>query len=141
MDNREVASLYRHPQIKALVALTRGEGFGLPILEAAASGLPVITTNWSGHLDFMEKGKFLKIDYDLKEISNTKIDKRKCPICNGQNGCRVCSGTGFTQIFVEGSKWAEPKENSAKKIFKKFKEMPAAPREWAEKLAVTIREE
>jgi len=139
MNDKEVASLYRHPQIKALVALTKGEGFGLPILEAAASGLPVIATNWSGHLDFMEKGKFLKVDYDLKEIPKTKIDKRKCPVC--QNGCTVCSGTGFTQIFVEGSKWAEPKEKSAKSIIKKFREMPDTPKEWAEKLATTIREE
>src|ERR1044072_1386725 len=42
MSDDEVAALYRHPKIKALVALTRGEGFGLPILEAAASGLPII---------------------------------------------------------------------------------------------------
>jgi len=35
MNDAEVASLYRHPQVKALVSLTRGEGYGLPILEAA----------------------------------------------------------------------------------------------------------
>jgi len=47
----------RFPQVKALVALTRGEGYGLPILEAAASGLPVIATGWSGHMDFLKLGK------------------------------------------------------------------------------------
>lgn len=145
MDNAEVASLYRHPQIKALVALTRGEGFGLPILEAAASGLPVIATNWSGHLDFMNKGKFLSVDYDLKEISKSRIDKRKCPACEtgyvGMKLCRICGGTKFTQIFMEGAKWAEPKETSAKKILKNFYSMPDKPKEWAEELAVTIKKD
>ena len=147
MSNSEVAALYRHPKIKALVALTRGEGYGLPILEAAASGLPVIATNWSGHLDFLSKGKFLDVEYDLKEISSSKIDKRKCPHCNGSGKtgpmavCNTCGGSGFIQIFMEGSKWAEPRETSAKKVLKKFYSMPEKPMEWAKELSSTIKEE
>ena len=37
----------------AFVLPTRGEGWGLPLLEAMAMALPVIATNFSGHLDFM----------------------------------------------------------------------------------------
>lgn len=33
---------------------TRGEGWNHPALEAAATGLPVITTAWSGHLEFLD---------------------------------------------------------------------------------------
>ena len=36
---KDIISLYRKPSVKCLITLTRGEGFGLPILEAAASGL------------------------------------------------------------------------------------------------------
>lgn len=147
MSNKEIAALYRHPQIKALVSLTRGEGYGLPLLEAAASGLPVIATNWSGHLDFLSKGKFLDIDYDLKTIPESRQDRRKCGQCNGSGKigpmviCPACGGTGFTQIFMPDAKWAEPKETSAKKILKKFRNLPEKPQEWAKDLKEKICKE
>jgi hypothetical protein len=38
-----------------MISLTKGEGFGLPLLEFTQSKKPVITTNWSGHIDFLKK--------------------------------------------------------------------------------------
>lgn len=49
LDDDGVASLYR--ACDALVAPFRGEGFGLPIVEAMASGLPVIVTHAGPVLD------------------------------------------------------------------------------------------
>jgi glycosyltransferase involved in cell wall biosynthesis len=49
----ELNRLYNHPKIKAHVSLTHGEGFGRPLLEATLSGKPLLTTGWSGHLDFL----------------------------------------------------------------------------------------
>lgn len=37
----------------AFVLPTRGEGWGIPYMEAMAMGKPVIGTRWSSHLDFM----------------------------------------------------------------------------------------
>ena len=43
-----------------MISFTRGEGYGLPLVDAAASGLPIVATNWSGHLQFLSKGHFSK---------------------------------------------------------------------------------
>ena len=53
MSDDEVHALYTDPKVKAYVTATHGEGFGLPIFEAAYSGLPVVAPAWSGHVDFL----------------------------------------------------------------------------------------
>ena len=53
MSDEEMNSLYKHPNIHAYTTITHGEGFGLPIFEAACSGLPVIAPAWSGQVDFL----------------------------------------------------------------------------------------
>jgi glycosyltransferase involved in cell wall biosynthesis len=60
----QIASLYR--QCHALVAPSRGEGFGLPIAEAMIYGLPVIVTGWGGHRDFCHADNCWLIDYTLQ---------------------------------------------------------------------------
>lgn len=49
----------------ALVAPSRAEGFGLPLAEAMLSGLQVVATNWSGHLDFCNEQTAWLVDYDF----------------------------------------------------------------------------
>lgn len=115
----EVAGLYSHPQVKCFLSLTRGEGFGLPILEASASGLPVMTTNWSAQLDFLSLGKFIPITYKLIDIPESKVDNR---------------------IFISGMKWADPSEEDFKKKLVKFRKKSVIPSQWAEDLSKKIRE-
>jgi len=120
MDEGEIASLYRHESVKALVAPTRGEGWGLPILDAAVCGLPVIATNWSGHLDFMKQVKFLSLDYDMVPVPAHKIDN---------------------QIFMNGAQWANVKEGHFKSRLTKFRKSPGPPTEWAQAAAPQIAED
>jgi glycosyltransferase involved in cell wall biosynthesis len=51
--DEEMNSLYNHSKVKAMVSLTKGEGFGRPLLEFSLTNKPIITTNWSGHVDFL----------------------------------------------------------------------------------------
>jgi glycosyltransferase involved in cell wall biosynthesis len=46
----DLAALYRSAAM--LVAPSRGEGFGLPLAEAMVLGVPVVTTNYGGQVDF-----------------------------------------------------------------------------------------
>ena len=52
MEASELAELYRG--CDAFVFPTKGEGWGLPLIEAAASGLPIITVPYSGHTEFVQ---------------------------------------------------------------------------------------
>jgi glycosyltransferase involved in cell wall biosynthesis len=67
-------------KIDCFVFPTRGEGFGLPPLEAMATGLPIITTGWSGEADYLtDKGSFT-LDYKLvpAEDFSERIYKEDC---------------------------------------------------------------
>ena len=99
MSDSETAALYKHESLKALVTLTRGEGFGLPILESAVAGLPVIATKWSAHTEFLND-LFVPIDYKLVDVPKQRVDG---------------------QIFIAGSKWAEPNEFDFKSKMMKFR--------------------
>lgn len=49
----KLAQLYN--TANCYVLPTRGEGWNMTVMEAMAVGLPVITTNWSAHLDFINQ--------------------------------------------------------------------------------------
>lgn len=53
LTDEEMNDLYNHPKVKAMISLTKGEGFGRPLLEFTTSHKPLITTNWSGQLDYL----------------------------------------------------------------------------------------
>ena len=89
---------------------THGEGFGLPIFEAAYSGLPVVAPSWSGHVDFLSapvkneksgkvktKALYEKVSYDLKTPRPEALWK---------------------EVIEEDSKWCYPKEDKFKKAIR-----------------------
>jgi len=78
----QLGSIYR--SVDCFVLATRGEGWGLPIMEAMACGLPVIATNWSGPADFISGDTA----YPLA-VEKLRPAEARCP-------------------YYKGSNWAEP---------------------------------
>ena len=86
--------LYNHPKVKVFVSLTHGEGFGRPLLEATMTGLPVIASNWSGHVDFLNSEKSILLTGGMQQVP-------KCQI--------------WEHIIIEQSQWFTVDESQARK--------------------------
>ena len=53
LDDVEMNALFNHEKVKCHISFTHGEGFGHPLLLQTLSGKPLLVSNWSGHLDFL----------------------------------------------------------------------------------------
>lgn len=119
--------LYSHPTMKALINIGHGEGYGLPLFEAAYCGLPLITTAWSGQMDFIckpnKKGKqiprIIKVDYDVNQVQQSAV---------------------WNGVIQADSKWAFAKENSYKRALRDALEKEEFYRKEAEALRSYIHE-
>ena len=67
-SDQEVNQLYNHPKVKAMVNLTKGEGFGRPLLEFSLVKKPILVSNWSGHLDYLDSEFVTLIPGELKPV-------------------------------------------------------------------------
>ena len=69
----EINELYNHPKVKAHVNITHGEGFGRPLLESSLSGKPIITSAWSGHMDFLNSNNSILISGNLVDVPKSSF--------------------------------------------------------------------
>jgi hypothetical protein len=128
MSESEMQSLFKHPKIKAIVSSTHGEGFGIPLFEAAYNELPVIATDWSGHLDFLtmkdedgaEKKMFAKVDYELKPIAQEHV---------------------WQGVLEAGTLWAYPLQSHLKSRMREVYKDHNRFKSWSKKLNSHIRKE
>lgn len=121
LSKKSLAGLYKHPKVKAYITTTHGEGFGLPMIEASACGLPVLATDWSGHLDFLTnregKKRFVPLAFDLGEIPQS---------------------AAWDGVIEKGSRWANPRESDVKEKMRKVFISYEKPLSWARELASTL---
>ena len=75
LTDSEINDIYNHPKIKAMVSLTRGEGFGRPLLEFSLIGKPIIASGWSGHLDFLDKQYTTLLNGKLEQLHPSSVQK------------------------------------------------------------------
>ena len=97
LSDSEINQLYNHSKVKAMVNLTKGEGFGRPLLEFSLTGKPIIASGWSGHLDFLNKEFTTLVGGVLHPVDKSTIQKG---------------------LIVEGSKWFQADETQSSRAFK-----------------------
>jgi hypothetical protein len=95
IEDRLVPDFLRNFDV--FVLPTRGEGFGLPFIEAGALGIPSIATNYSGQLDYVNNDNGWLIDYSLKDIPLQYLP--------------------YYQNYI-GGQWAEPNEDHLVEVFR-----------------------
>ena len=75
LSDEEMNLLYNSPKVKAMVSLTKGEGFGRPLLEFTMTGKPVIASGWSGQKDFLSKDYSMLIGGELELVHKSAAIK------------------------------------------------------------------
>ena len=76
VEDKDMNHLYNHPKIKAMISLTKGEGFGRPLLEFTQSKKPIIASNWSGHLDFLNPEFASLVPGEVKPVHESVVQER-----------------------------------------------------------------
>lgn len=109
----QVAQLYRSAD--CFVLPTRGEGWGMPIVEAMACGLPVIASYWSAQQSYMDDENSYPLQVSLVDA------EAKCP-------------------YYDGFKWAEPDEDHLVTLLRKVYEHPAEAAQKGERAARDVEE-
>lgn len=89
-SDTEINELYNHSKIKAMISLTKGEGFGRPLLEFSLVNKPIIASYWSGHLDFLKPEYTAFVDGTLTPVHHSAQVK---------------------DILIDGSSWFTPNHN------------------------------
>lgn len=96
---------------------TRGEGWGMPTLEAMACGLPTISTHWSAQTEFFNEDVGYPID--LKRLIPAVA---KCP-------------------YYEGFEWADPDVDHLASLMRHVYENPAEARSKGLRASVWARDQ
>jgi len=97
LSDEEINNLYNHPKVKAMVSLTKGEGYGRPLAEFAAIGKPIIASGWSGHTDFLDKNFTKLIGGTLTKLHKSAVQK---------------------DVLLEESSWFTPDDSEVGKAYK-----------------------
>jgi glycosyltransferase involved in cell wall biosynthesis len=99
LSDDEMNDLYNHPKVKVHVSFTHGEGFGRPLLEASLSAKPVIASNWSGHVDFLNDKDAILLPGSLNDVKKESFPKN---------------------MHVKGAQWFTVNYNYASKTLKEI---------------------
>ena len=121
LTDSEMNSLYNHPKVKAHVSLTKGEGFGRPLLEASISGKPVIASGWSGHMDFLNAEEAVLVGGQLKPVHDSSVwDGVIIKESSWFTPDPQQSANAFAAVFMDYEKFRKKASKLGKQNFKQF---------------------
>lgn len=106
LTEEQMNSLYTNEKVVCLASTTHGEGYGLPLFEAAYNGLPVVAPKWSGHVDF------LTAEYEGKE--------KYCAVSPKFNLKEVSQETVWDGVIEKGTRWCYVEESSYRESLRKM---------------------
>lgn len=124
----EIADLYR--RCDALVAPSRGEGFGLPIAEAMLFDKPVITTAHGGQMDFCTPDNAWLVDYQfayaqthLEQFNSVWVEPDLRDLARALRAVyeaapdeRLCRAQAGKQALLDNWRWAHVAERNLQAI-------------------------
>ena len=97
----DMADLYQQSHV--FVLPSKGEGWGLPLIEAAAVGLPIITTWHSAHTEFLQhiQSSVISVEHDMVPVA--------------------CQDYQLFYPTTDGNwgEWAQPRVDSIRQALKK----------------------
>lgn len=91
VSDEELRAYYKSAKVVAYPSLY--EGFGLPPLEAMASGAPVVTSNSSSLPEVVGDAALMVSPYDCNQLASTLLN-----VLNDENLRREMRRRGFTQV-------------------------------------------
>ncbi|MCK9596139.1 hypothetical protein M0R19_03075 [Candidatus Pacearchaeota archaeon] len=113
LTEEQMIYLNHHPKIKAYVTTTHGEGFGIPIMDAVVSELPVVASVWSSLTDYM----YIPNEY-LKEIGKKETDVPYCAPVKYELK-PLTKQEAWKGVLNEGTNWCHPYANSLREQMRK----------------------
>lgn len=75
LSDVEMNALFNHKKVKCHVSFTHGEGYGHPLLLASLSGKPVMASDWSGHLDFLNRDNSYLLAGEVKPVRGDSVNQ------------------------------------------------------------------
>lgn len=106
MTDAEVNELYNHNKVKAMISLTKGEGFGRPLLEFSLVNKPIIASAWSGHVDFLDKDFVSYVGGNLTNVHpSAAIDKMILRESQWFTPDAIQVGRALKDVYEDYDKW------------------------------------
>jgi hypothetical protein len=70
----EINELYNHSKVKAMVSLTKGEGFGRPLLEFSLTKKPIMASGWSAQAEFLDPNFTVALKGEVKPVGPSAVN-------------------------------------------------------------------